>query len=200
MKRLPVTLISLLIMLHAGFASAAVYKHIADDGSVFYSDKPLKKGDKAYKGEEIMKFKADKPKPPAANAKSAKPHQRYLGSSSSDSLAKAKKKAQAKPYESLSIVSPTDGSSVRSNAGSVTVQASLTPPLQTQFNHHLVFEMDGGQSQQSSGSSATFQNVDRGTHQFSARVQDETGKTLLQSGPISLTVHRFSVIRAKKAH
>jgi len=197
MRPIVISLILLVFSLSAGIATSAVYKHIADDGSVFYSDKPLKQGDKTYKSEEVMKFKA--PKSESDNQNKTKTRSRYLGSTGEDEVQRVKKQ-QALRYESISIASPTDDSAIRSNDGNVTVQVSLVPALQTDFKHSLVIIMDGSEAKQSSGGSATFQNVERGTHQFSARVEDEKGNTLLQSSPISLHVQRVSVLGAKKAH
>lgn len=190
----------LLLMLISAFSSVAeaeVYKHIADDGTVFYSDKPLKKGDKAYKSQEVMKFKAPKKENSDSNNAKAPARTPYLGNVSRDASPAVAAKPQAQRYESIAMASPKDDSSIRSNNGSITLSADLKPALQTKFKHRLVFVMDGSKTMPSSGASATFQNVDRGTHQFSAEVQDENGKTLLQSSPISVTVHRFSVHRAK---
>jgi len=180
---------------------AAVYKHIADDGSVFYSDKPLKGEDTKYESDKIMEFKATTPKPStppdSANQEPAGNRTRHLGGTSDEVPGVAPK---ADTYQSISFSALEDGSSIRTNDGNVTVQVSLTPALQTAFKHKLVFVMDGSQSQQSTGASATFQNVDRGAHQFSAQVHDENGNTLLQTGPITLYIQRFSAIRANKAH
>ena len=196
MKPIFPRLILLILASYSCITSAAVYKHIADDGSVFYSDKPLKKGDKAYESQDVMKFKAPPSNKPATPVTPPKPSQ-FLGDGDEQFRSK---KAQAVPYESISISSPQDDSAVRSNDGNVTLQVSLKPALQTEFKHRLVVVMDSNKTQQSAGASATFQNVDRGTHQFRALVEDEKGHTLVESGPISLHIQRFSVIRANKAH
>jgi len=186
----------LLTLSTASTASAEVYKHIADDGTVFYSDKPLKKGDKTYKSQEVMKFKAPKKSNSQGAKNSAPARTPYLGTNSGDkSPLVTSSKPQAQRYESISM-SPEDGSAIRSNSGDITLSVNLKPALQTAFKHHLVFVMDGSTKKQSGGSSATFENVDRGTHQFSALVEDENGKTLLQSDPISLHIQRFSSHRA----
>lgn len=183
----------LIFLSTATLANAEVYKHIADDGTVFYSDKPLKKGDKAYKSQDVMKFKA----PPQKPASTTVPHTPYMSTNSrAKNAPTAVIKKQAERYESISM-SPQDGTAIRSNSGSVTLSANLKPALQTAFKHQLVFIMDGSTKMKSGGNSATFQNVDRGTHQFSAQVEDENGQTLLQSNPISLHIQRFSVHRAK---
>jgi len=200
MKTFVPSLISLIFLAYASGAAAAVYKHIADDGSVFYSDKPLKNEDKKYESEKLMEFKAPKPDAKSATPATQQPttNRPHLGGTSDEVPHPATKQAQR--YESIEFSSLQDGASVRSNDGNITLQVSLKPALQTSFNHQLVIVMDGSQTQQSGTSSATFENVDRGAHQFSAQVRDEKGNTLLETGPITLYVQRFSAIRANTAH
>ena len=202
MKRsLTLTLVaatSALLLSHPYAAQAAVYKHIGDDGTVFFSDKPMKPGDKPYQSSgEVNKFDAPKDSKSAPQS----PRQRYSGSVGDDDVGSPRKsREQAQAYQSISITTPADGSAVRSNDGDVNVQVTLNPPLQTKFKHKLVVTMDGSDTQQSSGASVSFKNVDRGTHQFSARVEDESGKVLLQSSPISASILRHSAIRTGSAH
>lgn len=177
-------------------ASAAVYKHIADDGSVFYSDKPMKQGDKEHKSEEkMMQIELKKPKKKAVQSK----NRGYLNSGKDDELESKQIKPQPKSYQSININSPANDSSVRANDGNITLQVSLQPALQTDFQHHLEVIMDGTKTQQSTGGSVTFENVDRGTHQFSAQVKDSSGATLLSSSAITVHVQRQTVARSRKA-
>jgi hypothetical protein len=97
-------------------------------------------------------------------------------------------------YERLEILSPQHESAFRNNAGNITVQIAIEPPLQA--NHTLELILDGQVAKaQKSGSPVLLENVDRGTHQFQARiVEDESGETLQSSNSVTATLQRVSII------
>ena len=99
-------------------------------------------------------------------------------------------------YTDMQIVSPEPNSSVRSNAGSVTIVFNLTPELQS--GNQLELVMDGKVvSQLTSVTPVNLGNVDRGTHQLLLRVTDANG-AVLQEGPVSVfTLHRHSILLPK---
>lgn len=98
-------------------------------------------------------------------------------------------------YERLEITSPAHDSALRNNAGNVSVQVVLTPGLQE--NHSLQVLVDGRvMKTQKSLAPVLLQNLDRGTHTFSAQViEDESGEVLQSSQPVTSTLQRVSVIR-----
>ncbi len=97
-------------------------------------------------------------------------------------------------YQSLEITSPAHESAFRNNAGNVTVQVSLNPALQS--NHSLEILVDGRvMKRQKSLAPAVLENLDRGTHVYSAQIiEDESGEVLQSSPPVSSTLLRVSVI------
>lgn len=97
-------------------------------------------------------------------------------------------------YERLEILSPEHDTAFRNNAGNVTVQIALTPALQG--NHTLELVVDGRVlKRQKSAGPVLLENLDRGTHQFQARVvEDESGETLQTSNSVTATLQRISII------
>ncbi len=97
-------------------------------------------------------------------------------------------------YERLEILSPAHESAFRNNAGNVTVQVALSPALQS--NHVLEVLIDGRVAKsQKSAAPVVIENVDRGTHQFQARIVEEgSGETLQSSNAVTATLQRISVI------
>lgn len=165
---------------------AEVYKHVDKDGYVTYSDKPVKGTTKPHIPEPINTIKKD-------NKSSRKQTSSRRGADGDDEEGK---KAAAKaivPNYTLSISTPTEGEVVRANAGSVTVQVAITPPLNTTNNHQIVVKLDG-QAKQSQSTAVTFTEVSRGPHTLTAEITGEHGEVLTQSSPVTIQVLRRSAI------
>jgi hypothetical protein len=98
-------------------------------------------------------------------------------------------------YDRLEITSPENDSAFRNNAGNVTVQVILSPALQQ--NHSIQLVLDGKvMDTKKTVSPFLLQNLDRGTHTFTAQViEDETGDVLIASVPVVSTLLRVSIIR-----
>ena len=176
-------------------ASAAIYKHTAEDGTVFYSDKPMTADGKTHEAEPLMNFK---PPPPVT----PKSYDNTFNSSDADgdSGGLAEDENKKISYQQIAITSPGDGDVVRANSGDVTIQVQLTPNLATDSNHLLVVTMDGTTKQESSSTSITFNNVDRGSHTFTAQVLDADGQSLLSSGAVEVHVQRHAVRKQPRAN
>ena len=92
-------------------------------------------------------------------------------------------------YDSIEIVSPEDGGTVRSNEGRVPVVVRLEPELQQ--SHFVTAYVDGRAYKGRYGrSEITLTGVDRGTHNMYVTVRDSKGKTLIQSETINFTLHQ----------
>ncbi|MFN3236786.1 MAG: DUF4124 domain-containing protein [Pseudomonadales bacterium] len=98
-------------------------------------------------------------------------------------------------YERLEILSPQHESAFRNNAGNITVQIAIEPALQA--NHTLELILDGQVAKaQKAGGPILLENVDRGTHQFQARIiEDQSGETLQTSNSVTATLQRVSIIK-----
>lgn len=92
-------------------------------------------------------------------------------------------KQSLKQYDLLSFISPTNGSVIRNNAGSITLSASIEPGLRKE--HSLRFFLDGQPVKASLGSlSVTLDNVSYGEHSASFIILDTEGKQFQSSSPI----------------
>ena len=98
-------------------------------------------------------------------------------------------------YDRLEITSPENDSAFRNNAGNVAVHVILSPALQQ--NHSIQLVLDGKvMDTKKTVSAFLLQNLDRGTHTFTAQViEDETGDVLIASVPVVSTLLRVSIIR-----
>ncbi len=155
-------------------AAAEVFRWVDDDGQVHYSDRP-QEGAESVILPEAQTFTA--------------PVIERSRRTADDAKAEA-----ASNYRKLTITRPADGQAAWDNPGDVAVALSLAPKLQSQ--HTVVLYMDGETAGSSSSGDLTFNltGVLRGTHALRAVVQDATGNSLIESSPVTFTVHKTSVL------
>lgn len=94
------------------------------------------------------------------------------------------------PYRTLAVTSPEPGTTLRDNAGSVSITVSVEPPLNA--GHRLEVRMDGTPVGFANGGGLSLSNVDRGEHELSVHVVDANGRSLQQSKTTHFTLHRAS--------
>jgi hypothetical protein len=96
-------------------------------------------------------------------------------------------------YTTASITGPTDGTTVRDNAGNLTLTVMLSPTLQD--GHRLELLMDGAVYKTLKGpGTVQLENVDRGTHEFALQVTNaQSGKAIITGPPTTITLLRHSV-------
>ena len=164
-------LIALLISLqvHADEAEqentgGRVYKHVAPDGTITYTDRPSadSKEVKVPKGTEYTP-----PKIPAFTPST-----------------RTKPTPSKFEYDSLTMTSPKDDQAIWDNTGNITAAVALEPGLQA--GHSIEFLLDGVSAAKGSATSHQFLNVDRGTHQITARVVDNQDEVIATT---SVTFH-----------
>ncbi len=160
------------------WVAGAIYKRIAPDGSVYYSDQP-----------EPGAKEVDLPEPttysPPPLPKS------LLGSRKKKAAKLTPKKAHA--YKTLEIVSPKNEATLRANDGSVPVTLRIDPPLQKGDVIRLL--LDGRRLPLAiDAPSLVLKNVDRGSHTLEARIESQTGKVLIHGGPVSFHLRRESIL------
>lgn len=164
----------LCMLLFAAPAGAGIYKWVAPDGSVIYSDKP-RKGAEEVELEPLQTYTS--PPLPRKGAQS--------GATDSES-------AEAfEGYDEFEIVSPQNDAAVRDNGGQVTVSMALSPALEE--DHVISLFMDGrslGKGGRST--SVTLRNVDRGTHILQAAVTDDSGKEVARTKSVTFHLLRAS--------
>lgn len=155
-------LLSLPFTLHA-----KVYKSVDEDGNIIYTDIPPEQD-----SEEISLPKINVSIP--VKIPTVKP------------LSK-KEKTQSTKYDSLQIIQPDNNSTIRANQQPITILVKVQPAIMTNKGHELFIMFDGIQVNHESGTSATIQNPDRGSHQIQALVKNKDHQTITQTAPV--TVH-----------
>lgn len=172
-------LILLLATLAFGAQATSVYRWVDENGNVVFGDEPP------------SDRQADQVEIPPANVIRGLPEAR-------ESRPSAAPGAEAQPapaYQSLAIVYPEAGSSVRQNAGNVSVRAALDPGLHD--GHSLELLLDANPVAKSTNGEFELSNVDRGTHELIVRVVDGGGEVLIRSEPLSFTLHRHSILNPR---
>lgn len=156
-----------------------VFKSVAPDGSVTFSDKP-RKGAKKIEVEHIQTFKAQTPS--VSGSPSLQP-----------SLTSPLGSQQADPfeYESIQIATPKDGETVWSNPGKLSVDVGLQPRLRE--NDKVALYLDGNKIKEATGSTRfQISGIQRGEHSLSAKVFNKSGKLMLESPAITIFMHKAS--------
>ncbi len=161
----------------ASSVSAEVYTWTDENGVRHFSDTPVK-------GAEQVKL------PPPNRYAPAPP------SSSSPPVVTPPPKVGSKAfrYESIRIVFPEDGQTIRENDGRIEVNVALSPPLREVRGDRLEVVLDGTESRVTEGGSVVFENVPRGEHRLVARVLDAAGEVLVESAPVTFYLHRYSAL------
>ncbi|MGD8498502.1 MAG: DUF4124 domain-containing protein [Chromatiales bacterium] len=168
-------LILLLATLALGAQATSVYRWVDENGNVVFSDEPP------------ADRQSDQIEVPPANVIRGLPAERR----SSRPDAAAPEAPTETGYRSLVIVYPEPGSSVRQNAGNVSVRASLEPALGD--GHTLELLLDGEPVASSTSGEFELSNVDRGTHELVVQVVDGGAQSLIRSEPLRFTLHRHSI-------
>jgi hypothetical protein len=166
------TLIATLLLVMTTFATAGVYKWIAPDGSVVYTDQPLK-------GAKRLAVPAWYPPPPPPVAPPIRgpivpampePH---IG------------------YADISVEKPSAGQYVREEGEGIKVAVQVKPRLHVKRGHRIQLLLDG--EVRGNALPATTQritDVDRGPHSVAAQVVAPDGNVLIQSPPVNFFYQR----------
>ena len=166
-----------LLMLLATPALAEVYKTITPSGEVIYSD---------VKTRGAKQMNVPKPQvytPPPLPAPVNPPPE---------------KEEDKAVYSSFIIDSPVNEETIRDNLGNITLLLTLEPELIAGQGHRIQYFLDGEPHGRSTvDTEKTFTNVERGEHQVSAVVVDSAGKTLIDTPPVTVFLHRESLLHPK---
>lgn len=167
MRLLWTFLLPLILFGALGTAYAGVYKWVAPDGTVHFSDQPRQ-------GAEEVKVK------PLPTIEIISP--KSLG-------AKDDSKQRAKPgYKQFSIVEPQADEAIRANNGSIGMRMDLAPSLRD--GHEIAVTLDGQPLTRANTLAFQLNNLPRGEHVLQAAVVDGKGKSLITSTPV-----RFYILR-----
>jgi hypothetical protein len=149
-----------------------VYKVIQPDGTVEFTDSPPP-GEAA---EQVEIPPLNTAEPPASPTSSAP--------SSTD--------AASRSYSEFRITSPSDGESIRDNAGNVNIDLSLKPTLRSGDKIDVL--LDGRSVGGGNKTAITLSEMNRGTHSVQALVKDSAGKVVARSNSVTFTLQRRSAI------
>jgi len=165
------------ILFNSSSVYAQMYKWVDEEGNVTFSDQP------PYKGAEQL----DLPDLSTVGRTRAAPQQ-------TEPVEDEKK--EVTKYTELKITSPANDATIRDNSGNFSISFSVKPPLDTDFEHTFSVSLDGKVVKKNlTSSSASFSNIDRGTHNISVSVKNKSGKTLRKSKPVTIHLHRHSALR-----
>lgn len=151
-------------------ATGGIYKSVDDNGNVSYSDEPSP-GAVEIKKREIPTMPSVVPEVDLE----------------SDTDTEADDDAL---YSSIEIVNPEPESSVRDNAGNLSVSVALQPSLKE--THSIMITLDGEEIANSRSPVFQFQNLDRGTHTLTAIIVNAEGNEVQRSSTITFTMQRHS--------
>ncbi len=164
-KSMRITLF-LVALAFAGGTPAQVYKWVAPDGSVHFSDQP-------QPGAEKITLPTFPPPQP----------QRYP--LVPPTMPEAESTPEAYKYKGLTITKPEPGETVLNNQGNVEVSVTIDPKLNTDEDHKIQLLLDGRAHRQPSASlDQALRGLNRGPHKVAAQVIDERGKVLITSRPV----------------
>ena len=157
------------------FGGAEVYRWVDDEGQVHYSDRPSPGADRV----------AIEVTPPSSSpAPSASAPGRATSSAEGQPAAAA--------YKSLTIQAPGQDEVLWNIEGQLDVAVALQPSLQP--GHTLQLLLDGQSVAELTGSTrARLSDVYRGQHTLQARIQDESGATLMQASPVTFFVQQTAL-------
>lgn len=171
------TLLILSLALALNGAQAAVYKTIDKDGNVGYSDSP------AENAEEL-----DLPPVPVIN----------ISPSPKMNLAPRQGKKQTQQaYTQLSINQPKSDATIRNNAGNISVELLIDPPLRE--GDTIILKSNGEEVGRGRSNTLSISQMNRGSHALQAIIIDADGETLRSSGTTTFHLQRQSQLlnRAK---
>ena len=171
------TAIFLVLLFPLAMVNAEVYRWVAPDGSVTYSDEPVP-------GAVVVPMPVFPPPPPPRHYPAPPParHQPALNGKYSVGV-----------YKQLSISAPHNDENVRDNEGNVTVKIIVKPELDKTQEHRIQLMLDGAEQGESSESlEQVLRGVRRGRHAVTAKVIDKGGRVLISSRPVYFFMVRQS--------
>ncbi len=152
---------------------AEIYRSVDEDGNVIYSDQELPNG-------ELI------PTPTDNTVTMPKPEARAPVEEEDEN--------PTVNYHAFSIASPENNAVIRNNAGNITVNLSIDPPLKVSTGDYIRLYLDNEELRSKLTSSSTqLSNISRGTHTLKAELSNASGKTL-KSASVQFYLKRISTL------
>ena len=162
-------------------AYARIYKCVDNDGNTVYMDTPI--SDQCAESKEVPN--ADLPALIESKPAAVPTNTGSFSNSSSN-------KKDINDYNTVTITSPANEESLRSNEGQVIISYAATPALKSRNGHQYVILLGGKEVYRGTNTSVSLENVDRGEHVVTAIIVTANGRTLSSSEPVTFTLQRFS--------
>lgn len=147
-------------------AFSGIYKYLDENGNVAYSDKPVD-------GAKKLHIRVHDPSAEEDDIETSED-----GEFNEDD--------EVIEYQALEMLNPTPGKVVSDRSGSV--QVILLPQPRLSPRHKLIITVDGKDISRGQHTNINLTNVARGPHTVSARIIDEFGALMIESGSVSFTV------------
>jgi hypothetical protein len=161
-------------LLSASASAATIYKWVDENGVVHYSDQP-NPGAKPVEVEGAQSYGGNSQPAPVTSTRSATPG------------------AEPPAYSECVLYQPENDETFP-NTSVVSGSIRMTPPLQV--GHRITIMMDGRRQTNAAVTPTgfTLTEVERGTHTLSFAIDDGAGKTLCQSGSVTIHVRQPSLL------
>lgn len=156
-------------LLSLSLSATTLYKVVGKDGSVTYTDTPQAGAQPVELG-KVNVVDSPAPKKPLAKA--------------------SKLTGKRYPDYELTMTSPSDGESIRSNQGQLSVSATLSP----QGNGTFQLFLDDVLYDTNASPVFRLENVDRGEHSLQIKFLHHSGKILASTQKHVVYLHRTSVL------
>ncbi|MFP1683734.1 DUF4124 domain-containing protein [Alloalcanivorax sp. C16-1] len=166
-----------------GEGGGAIYRTVDENGNVLFTDNPPDKGRaEPVQVGPVNTMEGRREALPVLAPDQPEPREDTTEPAPADA-----------GYRALRITTPADGATVRMPQDNpVAVQASAEPAL---LNGHRLVILDNGQPVD--GGALDFPNP--GPHRLQAVIEDENGRRLITSSPVTLHVHRTNIDSSGKA-
>ena len=173
MNKIFIFLITITSLIFSSSVFAEMYKSVDEQGLITYSDTPPVKDAEALEPPMLNTMPTVKPRPKSEEAEEELPEETK--------------------YISLSLISPQNEATIRSNSGNISVSLSIKPALNIRQGHYMSIQINGNTVKDKISSNTTqLTNIDRGTISITASVKNKKGATLLSSKPVTVHLHRAS--------
>lgn len=183
--RLSIALLALLALPLA--ADAAIYRHVDNHGNVVYTDQPPEEGGEEVELPPLNQLPGGAASRPGAAKKPPAPPAAAPGPATPVPA------AGPEGYQSLEIQGVEDGATLRDPTSGIYVSATVKPALRP--GDRILLRHNGTET--GSGGSFELQQLERGTHSFSAEIVDADGKVLLRAKDVTINVFRTTVRNQK---
>jgi hypothetical protein len=149
-----------------------VYRWVAPDGSIYYSDQP-------HPGADIITL--------PEWTQPLSPHE----------IRRPLSRPTVKPvftiYNNLAITRPKAKETIRDNSGNVQITLAIAPELDVAENHKIQILLDGQKYGEPIDSlELLLTGIERGKHTVAARVVNERGRVLIKSRSVTFYLHHAS--------